>query len=334
MKNTIKKALITGANGFVGSHLCKYLDSIGIPVHALILAGSSKENILLPHVEIFEGNVCQKESLIEPLKGVSHVFHLAAITSDWASDEAFDQVNVVGTKNLFHASMNQKVERFLFVSSISVHQYTGISNGTEDLPLNGNINGYAKSKIECEVFLKNQSQYKNYVTIIRPGLMPFGPGDRLSMGGLIKALKKNQFAYINKGESKMCFSYIENLVVGMVLANTHPNSTGEVFILSDDDTLTWKEFTEVLAHKIGVKPPELSLPYTILVPFTWVLETIYSIFKISTPPPLTFYRISVPRKDLVFLNHKAKKILGYNPRIRFTEAIETTIQCFKKEGLV
>lgn len=326
----VKKALVTGANGFIGTHLCKKLNELGIPTNALIMPNTPTKDISLPNITLHYGNITDKNTLLPALEGVSHVFHLAALTSDWAPYELFYNVNFLGTKNLIDASIEKGVVRFLLTSSVSVHKYSGHLNSDETAPRDGNINGYAKTKIMCEDYLHSVQNPHFETVVIRPGLMPFGPGDRLSFGSMLTLLKKHQFAYVNHGQAKMCFSYVENLVEGMILACTHPNGKGETFILSDDDVLTWKEFIEDVCQVLNVKPPFLHIPYICLVPITFILEFIWKTFDLKSAPPLTFYRISVPRKDLVFSNQKAKKLIGYNPKIRWHEALQKTVQWFEQ----
>ncbi len=126
--------LITGANGFIGASLSKYLIDQGHEVRGLVRETSDlsllKEVPLQHHV----GSLKNFSSLENAVKGIDLVYHVAAAVSDWGTWEYFREVNVEGTRNILEAAIQANVKRFVFVSTISVHSFIGGEDLDEDAP--------------------------------------------------------------------------------------------------------------------------------------------------------------------------------------------------------
>ena len=315
----IKQALVTGANGFIGSNLCRHLRAADIPVRALVLPGEDASHLTLNGVEVVRGDITQ--SLPEDLcKGVSHVFHLAAIASDWGPDDLFDRVNRQGTENMLAAAVTARVPRFLHMSSLAVHAYRGHTAGTEETPCDSIINAYAISKRQAESAVLAAS-LAIHTTIIRPGVVPYGMGDQLTIPGLVDALRRGIYRHIGGGHQRVCLSQADNLAAGMLLAAGHDGPSGEVYILSDD-IVSWREFMDTLAEVFELPPARGSMPLWLASAAACVVETLYRILPLKGVPPLTRYRVSLFRGDLVFLADKARRELGYAPHIHLREGLE------------
>lgn len=324
-------ALVTGANGFIGSNLCRALTAKGWRVRALVLPGTPVDTLDGLPIEIVPGDITNAASLDTVMAGITHVFHLAAKVGDWGREEDYQKVNHHATGYLLVAAMKAGVKRFMLTSSVSVHAYTGHDGTGEEAPLNADINAYARSKIGAENLVRTfQRAGKIETVIVRPGLMPYGPGDRTSFLPMAQAIEKGGFGYINGGRARLGTSYAGNLVEGMILACTHPAGAGETFLLGDDDVLTWRQVGESIADGLGVKRPKMSVPYPLAWLATAVIEMIWRLLRKQSAPPLTFYRISVARRDLVFSNAKAKRLLGFNPQVRWDEGFQRTLEWYRK----
>lgn len=314
-------ALVSGGNGFIGSNLCRALREQGIPVRALVLAGTDTDAITPLGVEVVTADIA------EPLDaalfaGVSHVFHLAAIALDWGPEELFERVNVAGTRHVLEAACAAGVAHVVHMSSLAVHPYTGHAAGDENTPRGSDINAYARSKNRAEDVVLSFGE-RLRVTIIRPGVVPYGPGDRLSLPGIVDALSRGIYAHIDGGDTRVCISYVENLADGMIRAARRDGVPAGVYVLADE-VVTWRQFIDAVADEFGCPRARRSVPFALAWVLAVVLETAFRLLRLRGVPPLTRYRISLFRGDLVFSAEKARRELGWQPRVALQEGLRRT----------
>lgn len=319
--NDIQCALVTGANGFIGSNLCAALRAQGIPTRGLVLPGSDARELRELSVDVFEGDIsCPLE--FPAFAGASHVFHLAAIPLDWGPSELFERVNVDGTRHVLEAAVAAGVTDFVHMSSLAVHPYSGHSLGDEQTARGWAINAYTVTKNRAEdVVLAFRDNLR--VTIIRPGVVPYGPGDRLSLPGILDALEKGIYAHVGGGGTRVCLSYVGNLADGMILAARRVGPSGETFVLADD-VVTWREFIDAVADTFEKKRAGRSVPFAIAWAAALFTESVYRVLRLGGVPPVTRYRISLFRGDLVFSSEKARRELGYAPVVGLRDGLLRT----------
>lgn len=318
----ISKALVTGANGFIGSNVCAALREKGVATRGLILPGSDRRVPEAMGVEVVEADITQAiDGAV--CEGASHVFHLAAIPFDWGPQDLFQSVNVGGTERMLQAAAEAGVEHFIHMSSLAVHDYTGHSAGNEDTPRDGHINHYAVSKIQAEDRVRAAADAMK-ATIIRPGMVPYGPGDRLSLPGIVNALDKGIYLHVGGGTTRVCLSFVGNLAEGMIQAAQRDNGDiCETYVLTDE-VVTWREFIQHIADVFGKKPPRGSLPYGLAYTLASLMELAWRWLPLPGSPELTRYRISLFRGDLVFCSEKAQRELGYDPKTGLEEGLIKT----------
>lgn len=319
--SVITRALVTGANGFIGGNLCAALREQGIPVRGLVLAGTETTALVALGVEVVTADIALP---LDPglFAGVSHVFHLAAIALDWGPDGLFERVNVNGTRHVLEAACAAGVMHVVHMSSLAVHPYTGHAAGDENTPRGWDINAYTRTKNLAEDIVQS-FRGRLMVTIIRPGVVPYGPGDRLSLPGLVDALSRGIYAHVGGGGRRLCLSYVENLVDGMILAGSHHGESGAVYVLADD-VMTWHEFIDAVADAFDLPRARRSVPFAIAWVAATALETVYGLLRLRSAPVLTRYRVSLFRGDLVFSSAKAQRELGYRPRVALHEGLRRT----------
>jgi nucleoside-diphosphate-sugar epimerase len=326
----IRQALVTGANGFIGSNVCAALRKQGIATRGLVLPGTGTREITALGVEIVEADIT------EPLpatvfEGVTHVFHLAAIPFDWGPESLFESVNVQGTQHVLDAAVSAGVEHFVHMSSLAVHAYSGHASGDENTPRDGAINHYCVTKNRAEDRVRNQAEHMR-VTILRPGVVPWGPGDRMSLPGIVQALDKGIYLHVRGGRTRVCLSYVENLADGMIRAARRDGSACETYVLADE-SVTWREFIERIARAFDKRPPRGSLPYWLAYAIAFVMELAWRWLPLPGSPELTRYRISLFYGDLVFSSDKARRELGWQPAVGLDEGLARTRAWMEREGL-
>jgi dihydroflavonol-4-reductase len=329
------KVLVTGANGFMGSNLVKLLIEKGDEVNALVLKGTNESFIDGLNCNIVYGDITQKESLPPALKNVEVVYHLAAMPSLAWSNKIF-KVNFEGTKNVFNAAVDANVKRFVHMSSLVVHGFDNFEKTDKNTPImkpKWYRRPYIKSKIKCEQFLQANKDLIETV-IVRPGFMPFGLNDMLNAREIYSRLDKGKgIPNINGGNSKICYSYIENLCEGLYLCGTKPKAAGNLYLITDNDPpyITMKKFTKAALNELGSKATQINIPYWLAVPFVALIDTIFRLFLRKKMPVISMYTLKVAKHNLFFQSEKIHKELGYSPKIPFKEGIKKAIDWYKDE---
>ena len=264
------KALVTGANGFVGSHLVEALLKKGYEVVCLVRNKSDLRFLSGLNLEYKCGDVTDADSLREPLKGVDFIFHVAGITRAKNREEYF-KVNASGTKNLVQACFetNPDVKRFIYVSS-----QTAAGPGKDLHPIDENakcepINNYGKSKLEGEKEVLN-FQDKLPVTIIRPPAV-YGPRDK-DILYFFQMINKGIIPSFGLKESYLSLVYVKDLVQGLILAAESKKSSGQIYFLTDGKTYSWSEAFGIVRDSLGVKAIRLRIPKSLLVTFAFFSE--------------------------------------------------------------
>lgn len=326
MKDRI--VLITGANGFIGSHLVERFISEGYKVRGLVRKSSDLSFLKGMDLELTFGDVTEPQSLEGAVKDVSIVIHNAGFASDWGPLSQFMHINFEGTKNLAEAAEIAGVKRFVLLSSVAIHGFGSVGAMDESSEIRTQGFHYSISKWEAENWLMNFGKTsKMEVTAIRPGNV-FGARDHTFIENYLNVILKGQGGYINSGKSKTCPTYVKNLTQGIALAASHPQAPGEAFIITDGLDITWREFTDKLSETMGIKKPTLSMPFGIGYAVAAGMEGVYKLFNAKKAPLLTRYRIRNGGQNYNFSIEKARKVLGYQPETHLNTAIADTVKWY------
>ncbi len=314
------KILVTGATGFVGSHLVKELLARGHSVRILRRTTSPLRMIEGLPVETIIGDVTERDSVQQAVKGCQVVFHVAGHISFWSGNNALQtKINVQGTRHVVEAALAAgTVERLIHTSSIAA---IGIPDGIGDETLAYNwwphhIN-YCNSKYLAEQEVQRGVKLGLNAVIVNPATI-FGPGDlNLNAGAIVLQMKKGRIPFFIPGGC--CTCDVADVVAGHIGA-WEKGRTGERYILGGEN-LTWKEIMLQVAEVIGVKPPQRKIP-TRLFSLMGHGSDIISHFTKKEP---TLSRESTLMAQFLyyFSSEKAKRELGYR-FIPFRESAKRT----------
>jgi nucleoside-diphosphate-sugar epimerase len=322
------KILVTGANGFIGSHIVDRMIAEGHEVAGLVRKSSDLSLIRDKNISLIYGDVTDPASLAEAVRGMDIVIHNAGLASDWGPLELFMKINFEGTKNLAQAAVSAGVKRFVLLSSVAIHGFGSEDIMDEKSPVKTHGFHYSISKWEAEKWLFEFAKISTMeVSAIRPGNV-YGPRDHTFIEKYLDVLVKGQGGYVNGGLSRTCPLYVGNLAQAIALVSTHPDAPGESFIITDGLDINWKEFTEKLADTAGIKRPKLSIPFFIGNPVSITMEWIYKGLKLKNAPVLTSYRMHNGGKNYYFSIAKAKDILGFVPETDTDTAIKKTVDWY------
>ena len=323
--------LVTGGNGFIGSALVRFLLAKGKRVRCLI----HRSHRLLDglDVELVKGSLQMASSLREAMLGVEVVYHLAGTgkAGDWGDRDWFFSVNAGGTRRLLDAALDAGARRFVHLSSLAVHRFVGHVDADESTPANQRHHAYGASKAEAEHLVRAVGAAGRLQTVVvRPGFVIFGPKDTTSFVHMAPLLSKGRWSHVDGGRHLMCYSYVDNLADGLVLAGEHERAAGEIFNVHDGLKLSWREFISAVIRAFGVTERSISVPSFIARPAGIGLETLFRVLRIPKAPPITDYRTELASSDLHFSCAKAQSLLGYRARVPFEEGLARTVAWYRE----
>jgi len=256
-----EKILVTGAGGFIGFSLCRYLVARGCVVYAVLRDARQLHELGSQVKPVVIDDLCKVRDWQEMLAGIDAVVHLAGYVHERAgnlSEKARLQctrLNVDVTRRLATAASSAGVKRFLYVSSVKVHGETSNHNEsvTEYIDLHPE-GSYAKSKLLAENLLREiESKTGMETVIVRPPLV-YGPGVKANFLRLMKLVEKGIPLPLAAVDNRRSFIYLENLVDVLALSLVHPAAVGETFLVSDDEGVSTPVLINMLADRLGVKP--------------------------------------------------------------------------------
>ena len=323
--------LITGATGFVGQHLVWALLARGDRVRILALPSEDTSRLEQAQVCIYRGDVRQPETLIEPMGGVDTVFHLAASHGLWRPKQEYFDVNVTGTENVCRAVLATGVRRLIHMSSCSVYDMGLGRPAEETFPIKPIPDYYTITKAESDRLVQRFiAQERLPAVIARPGTM-FGPGDRVNFARLADRLREGRAIIIGSGRNALPLVYVTDAVAGLLLAARHEGAVGQIYNLANDQPLTQKQVWQAIAMEIGAKPPRLHVPYHVLYAVAFLAERAVSSDNPKQQPRVTRFGVRLFGSDNRIAIDKARRELGYAPRVSVREGIHLAAKWYLQE---
>jgi nucleoside-diphosphate-sugar epimerase len=321
--------LVTGATGFVGSHVAEALVARGDTVRAIVRSGSDTALLEKLRVQLFRGDLTDTDVLRQAADGVDVVIHSAAKVGDWGPVEDYRKVNVEGVRHLLEAVKGKPLSRFVHVSSLGVyearHHYG--TDETEPLPEN-HIDGYTQTKVESEkLALEYHRKHGVPVAVVRPGFI-YGPRDRTVLPRLAQRLRDRDVIYIAKGKNALNTTYVGNLVDAILLAVDNPAAVGEAFNITDGEFVSKKRFFEAIADGTAAPRPKRSVPLFLAKFVAWRRERKYRKQNRPNPPKVTQAIIKFAGLNLDYSIAKARTKLGYTPRVQFDEGMKAAVEWY------
>jgi len=256
--------LVTGASGFVGSHVARQLVSAGQSVRVLVRRGSNLAALGGLHVECFEGDLRDTSSLERAMLGVRRVYHVAADYRLWTPrPEEIYETNVEGTRRLFAAAKNAGVERIVYtstVATIAVPRHGALPNENTRATVDEMIGHYKRSKFLAEQVAVEAAASGVPVVIVNP-TAPVGPWDwKPTPTGriILDFLKGKMPAYVDTG---LNVAPVEDIAAGHLLA-AEKGRIGERYILGARN-MTLKQILDALSAITGRPAPRVRLPHAV-----------------------------------------------------------------------
>ncbi len=305
--------LVTGANGFIGEHLCRYLLGKGYAVGAALREYRPNWNL---GEQIVVGDIHADTDWRDALRGVETVVHLAARVHVMRESEqdplrAFRRVNVEGTVSLARQAALSGVRRMIYLSSIKVNaeRTRGVPCLADDEPRPEDA--YGISKWEAEQALNQIARETGIeLVIVRPVLI-YGAGVKGNFESLMALIRRALPLPLGGIDNRRSFLSIQNLVDFLRCCIEHPAAAGEVFLVSDGEDLSTPELIRKLGHAMGCEVRLFPVPSALL-----------RIAGLLTGRSGVIARLS---EDLQVDIAKNRERLGWSPVITMEQALEEMV---------
>lgn len=324
------RVLITGAGGFIGSHLVDSQLEQGHHVRAVDLhLDLLRQQAAHPCLEVIRGDITEKDIVQKLVKGIDVVYHLASAHLDVSlSDEHYRRVNVDGTLSLLEAARKAGVRRFVHCSSVGV--IGDVKNPPADEMTECHpTNIYERTKFEGEGAALEFAKRNGFpVVVMRPAWV-YGPRCPRT-AKLMRTISKGRFIFFGNGQNLRHPVYISDAVQGLELCASVENINGEVFIIAGQVAVPVSKLVTTMSKQLGVRTPSLYFPLALGLLGGFGLEMAFKPLRKS--PPFSRRSVDFFRKDNAYSIDKAKRVLGYQPQVDLQTGIRETIRGNQKDN--
>lgn len=300
------KYLITGANGFLGKHLCRYFDQTNVDYVACVRSAQSPK-------EATCGDLLEFHDWPKLFQDIHVIIHLAAKVHDFTRKQYADYkiMNVDLTKQIATEAKKSGVKRFVFISSIKVNgeRTTAKPFAADDTP--APEDPYAHSKLEAEQELLKMNDTNFEVVIIRPALV-YGENVKGNFSRLVSLIKTPiplPFGLIN---NKRSFISVSNLTHLIKLASEHPKAAGQIFLASDGNDLSTKTLIYMISKILKIHTTMLPIPMKFI-------NFILKIFNVKYYEDRLFSNLQIDIR-------KTKKMLGWSPPFSVVQSLKIMLE--------
>lgn len=326
------KILVTGGTGFTGKALVRRLLDLKHQVVALDYKEGHKTQELRDWgAEVVIGSVTDKDVVRKCVEGVEVVHHLAAAFREMnVPNQFYRDVNIGGTRNMLEAAWDAKVRKFIYCSTCGVHGNIDNPPGGEDAPIQP-ADYYQQTKYEAEPVVLDYVKKGMKATILRPAAI-YGPGDPERFYLIFKRVAKGVFPMFGKGKTLYHPLYIDNLVDALLLAQEGDKGVGEAYLIADEEYVEIEDLVKRVAKALNTEVRIPHYPVWPVVVVGHVCEKLCKPFRIT--PPIFPRRVDWYRQNRAFKIEKAKRDLGYKPRVGLDEGLRLTAEWYRKEGML
>lgn len=324
------KVLVTGGTGFTGKALVKRLIIEGHQVIVLdYKEGLKTDEMRSWGAKVNIGSVTDYKVVERCMDGVEVVYHLAAVFRELnVPDKYYDEVNIGGTKNALEAAYKYKVKKFVYCSTCGVHGNIENPPSGEDAPIHP-ADYYQRTKYEAEPIVNEYFKKGMNTTILRPAAI-YGPGDPERFFMIFKRVAKGTFPMFGNGKTLYHPLYIDNLIDAFMLLMENGKGDGEAYLIADEEYLEIENLVRKVAEVLHIKVKIPHYPLAPLVVAGYAFKKICKPFHIN--PPIFPRRVDWYRQNRAFKIDKAKRELGYQPKIDLDEGLRRTAEWYKKEA--
>lgn len=324
------RVALTGVTGYTGSAVLKRLVDRGDIVRVLARGAHRVPSVgFAQSVQVVEGSLGDRSAARQLVEGASAVIHVAAVyRTAGHADSYYRDVNVDGVEVLIDAAARAGVHRFVHTSTVGVHGDVRNPPADETAPFEPS-DIYQVTKAEGEKLAHDLGRRRGVpVTVLRPGAI-YGPGETRLLK-LFRSIARGRYAIVGSGEAHYHLVHIEDLVDGFLLALEKPEAVGESFIIAGPRSVSQNELASLVATATGGRVAPFHLPAWPIQRAGDLVEALCKPFGID--PPLHRRRVDFWVKNRSFSIEKARKLLGYSPKVTLEEGIQRTAEWYRMAG--
>lgn len=319
------RVLVTGASGFLGSHVMARLAALGTQALGLgrdaqrcaALEAAGHEVVRLDLSKPF-GAAAERD-----LGTVDAIVHCAALSAPFGRLADFETANVTATRNLVDLARRQGVRRFVHISSPTVcFAYRDQLGVREEAALPPPVNHYARTKRQGEEIVLAAPETRPVV--LRPrGL--YGPGDRTLLPRLLQVARSRPLPLFRDGRARIDLTYIDDVVDAVLAALSAGGSAeGQIFNVSSGEVVPVRRIAEAACARAGVQPRWRKMPLWPAMLAAGVAETVAELLPGRPEPPVTRYGLGLFAYAQSLDIAKAARILGWAPKVSLEEGLDRT----------
>lgn len=325
------KILITGANGFIGSNLCRHFLDLGWDVHGMVRRSSELHFLAGRGVSLIYGDLSHPDEIHIP-DDVDYIVHSASLVSDTADDEAcYKNIYLLAVNLLEKIFAGRRLpRRLVYISTALVLGFDGV-NISDDAPGRELVNflPYARHKRATEAYIREQGKARGLpVVVLRPA-DTFGPNDRTSCARLLRSCESGWPVISGHGRWRFGYCYIDNLCQAVEHALLKDGIVGNAYTVTNGELPTWRSFLSRLYAEMGRKRM-IHIPVRATFAAARVMAAIAKIFP-RYAPPFTYYRVKRAATETTYDITRTIADLGYEPDNRVEEQIQAIVRWYWKE---
>jgi nucleoside-diphosphate-sugar epimerase len=343
----MEKVLLTGANGFIGSHILHHFVSQGAKTDCLIRKDSDLSNICAIKAGYRYGDIRNLDSLTEAFKGYNFVIHNAAYTKDWGNYSLFHDTNVAGTINVLKACKENGIANVIVTGTISSYgeedcseiknesceynsHYTYFFDRLFPCKMNYYRDTKAEATREAVTFARENSIN---LTVIEP-VWVFGEREfDTGFYTYLKSIKDGLRFVPGSRRNRFHVIYAPDLARAYFLAYTNKLRGVHRIIVGNKKAEFMDKIFSLFCKEAGMKKPA-KLPKEFLYPVAFALELVYTVFNVKSPPIFSRARINMFYDNIEYSTESAAKLLGFSPQHSLQEGIRKTVRWYKRNNYI
>jgi nucleoside-diphosphate-sugar epimerase len=311
---------ITGAAGFLGAHGVDGFRARGVQVLPLVRASSQAD----PAGARSVADVLERP---EALAGIDVVIHAAAVRHRYGVGAGdYRASNVELALRVMRAAAAAGVRRFVFVSSVGVYGFPDALPIDETFPYAPRTL-YSETKVEAETRARGLAAELGIELVIARPTIVYGPADRNGMMDKMAAMvRAGTYRVVGSGGNMLHHTYIDDIVLGLWLAATRREAAGEDFIFAGPETTTLAELSSLVARSVGRRLPAIHVPVRLARAVAQVVgaAAAHKLAFTTREPPINDEKLDVMTLPVAFDIGKARRLLGYAPRVGYEEGVRRT----------
>ena len=321
----VKRILVTGCTGFIGTHLVKTLDTTGVYLRGL----TRRTDWHHPDVEVFHADLIRPETLEGAAMGVDTIIHAAGHAHAMTADaDLHRQTTLEGTRHLLAEAERSMVRTFVFISSVKAMAEPG-DRCIDETAWKPPEDEYGLSRRQAEdLVLDAGRRTAMRIIILRPTLV-YGPGCKGNLANLLRWIDRGIFPPIPDTGNNRSMVDVRDLVSAILLAAEKESADGRTFIITDNQDYSTRRIYNAMRESLGKSIPLWSMPVWLLRTLGWIGDGTGALLR----QPM-FYNSAVCSRLLdsaCYRSRFAKTELGFHPSYRFEDSLPDIVSEYRSQ---